>query len=183
MKLKSYRGRYLVEPYYDPQESVEQFPSLIVPLEAHGNPEAQQGMVLSVGSGCYYPIDSYICFRPYRNHDVRFDGIDYLSVTEYSCVARVLDGDLVPKWNCVIVEPYFPETYEKTESGLLWLPQRLDDFGNPRTLGIVTVVGEDVHSVQVGDRVHFPVDMGVEIGFRASVVYILEEQHILSVVN
>jgi len=171
--LKSYRGRYLVDPLYDP-DFIEQFPALIVPLVAFQNPEPQQGIVLSTGSGCTFPVGSHIFFRPYRNHLVRFDRHDYLSVTEGDCCARILDGRPVPKWRTVVIEPEFPEVYETSSSGRIVLPQRLDDFGTPRTTGTITTVGLDCGDFVAGDRVVFDPHMGTEFGFRDRVVYIIE---------
>jgi len=171
--LKSYRGRYLVDPLHDP-DYVEQFPSLIVPLIAFQNPEPQQGIVVSAGSGCTFPAGSHIFFRPYRNRTVRYGSDDYLSVTEGDTCARILDGRPVPKWGTVIVEPEFPEVYETSASGRIVLPKRLDDFTNPRTGGTIITVGPDCGELVPGTRVLFDPAMGIEFGFRDKVVYIIE---------
>lgn len=176
----------VVDPLYDP-EKVETglspgAPGLFMPDSAK-NPMSQQGVVVAVGPEqrtiC---VGDHVLYHPFIQHPFKVNGHEYLHVKPRHIVGWLSpSGDLLPlPWD-VVVRPDFRLAGRPGREGHLWVPKQVFDIDIPCT-GIVKAIGEGVASVEVGQRVLFPPEVGAEVGLKV-VWYTLHERDILAIVE
>jgi co-chaperonin GroES (HSP10) len=172
--LKAIQDRLVVEPYYDP----EKIGSFYIPDSAK-NPEAQQGVVKSVGPHSEIREGAYVFFPPFRS--LPLQGTDLISIRDKDVVAFLRDGELYPPWEHYMVLPDWDSKYRQKSEWIYIPPTVMEDY-SPVKYGTIIRCAEGTE-LPPNTKVVIAPGKGNEIGFKDTVYYFIHHDDILATVD
>lgn len=175
--LKAIGDRLVVEPYYD----ADKIGSFFIP-DAFKNPEAQQGVVKSAGPLTEMMREGvYVLFPPFRS--VPLQGSDLISITEKDVIAYMVDEQLYPLWDHVMVSPDWYSKYQQ-KSSLIYIPPAVQEDYSPVLFGTIVRAGQGSDAKFFpGEKVVVAPGAGHEIGYKGEVYYFIHERDLLATVD
>jgi len=172
--LKAIHDRLVVEPYYD----ADKIGSFFIP-DAFKNPEAQQGVVQSVGPTANIREGAYVFFHPFRS--LPLQGSDLISLREKDVVAYLIEGELHPLWEHYMILPDWDSKYGQ-KSEWIYIPPSVMEDHSPVKYGTIIRCAEGT-SLPLNTKVVIAPGKGHEIGFKDSVYYFIHHDDILATVD